>query len=150
MTDPTPAAPRPTTRVIDLHLSYTHSLGGLDPYFQGLAQGRAVASRCPVCERQWFPPRLRCPDDHADTGWTELSGGGVVMALTTGQGRLPLAKPAAKHTFALISLDGADNLAFGRIADGGSVEVGQRVRLAPAPGEPPHPAQAAWFIVEPS
>jgi uncharacterized OB-fold protein len=150
MTDPTPATPRPTTTAIDLHLGYAHSLGGLDPYFQGLAQGRAVASRCPVCERQWFPPRLRCPDDHADTGWVELSGRGVVMALTSGRGRLPLVEAAADHTFALIALDGAENLAFGRIGNGGAIDVGQAVRLAPVPGEPPHPAQAAWFVVEPS
>lgn len=150
MTDPTPAAPRPTTRVIDLHLSYTHSLGGLDPYFQGLAQGRAVASRCPVCQRQWFPPRLRCPDDHADTGWTELSGRGIVMALTKGRSRLPLAKAGADHTFALIALDGADNLAFGRIGNGSAIDVGQRVRLVAVPGDSPHPAQAACFVIDPS
>ena len=150
MTDPMSSAPQPAPTAIDLHLRYAHSLGGLDPYFRGLAEGRAMASRCPVCKRRWFPPRLRCPDDHADTGWAELSGHGLVMALTAGRSRLPLAGSAADHTFALIALDGADNLAFGRIADGGNIDVGQRVRLVAVPGEPPHPAQAACFVVEPS
>jgi len=150
MTDPTPAPRRPANAGVDLHLRYTHGLGALDPYFRGLAEGRAMAGRCPVCRRQWFPPRLRCPGDHADTGWVELSGLGVVRALTSGHGRLPLAEVAADHTFALVALDGAENLAFGRIADGAAVEVGRRVRLVPVPGDPLHPAQAAWFAVEPS
>ncbi|MFQ5994914.1 MAG: Zn-ribbon domain-containing OB-fold protein [Acidiferrobacterales bacterium] len=134
---------------IDLQLHYTHPLGALRPYFDALASGRAIASRCPTCQRVWFPPRLSCAQDYTDTVWTELSGAGHIVSVTSGESRLPLADATEHHTFALVALDGADNVAFGRVASGETtVARGQRVRLAKAPEKAPHPAQAAYFVAD--
>lgn len=132
---------------IDLHLRYMHPFGALRPYFEALTQGRAAATRCPTCLRAWSPPRLSCPQDQIDTQWIALSGHGHIVSVTSGESRLPLADTPGRHTFALIALDGADNLAFGRVVCGETtVKRGQRVRLLRAPGKAPHPAQAAYFV----
>ena len=49
---------------IEVTLRYTHSLGGLAPYFKGLEEGRAIASTCATCGRNLVPaaPRLLLAD----------------------------------------------------------------------------------------
>ena len=142
---------------VRLHLALTHrhGLGALTPYFRGLLAGRALASRCRVCARSWFPPRFGCPEHGATLDWAELQGAGRVVALTHTAGVLPFgvgdgaaAPAAAPLTFALVALDGAHNLAFARL-DGSAAQhavVGDHVWLSRAAGEWPHPAQAACFV----
>ena len=107
---------------------YTHPLGARGPYFDGLRQGRAVASRCAECGRGYFPPRHCCGPE---LRWEELPGSGTVVAATDG--------------FALIAMDGADNLALGVLRE--PAPPGCRVRMARAPEQVEHPAQAAFFQV---
>lgn len=107
---------------------YTHPLGARTPYFKGLLQARAVANRCGACGRGYFPPRACCG---ADFQWEELAGTGTVVAATDG--------------FALIAMDGADNLALGAMRE--PALPGCRVRLMLASEPTEHPAQAAWFQV---
>ncbi len=137
--------------MIDLRLRYTHTLGALRPYFDGLRAGEATASRCPACKRTWFPPRLVCPRDHTGTQWVRLSGRGRIVNATAGKARLPLAAVAGHHVFALVALDGADNVAFARLGVGQTVPApGARVRLVRSPEAVPHPAQCAWFVPDDS
>lgn len=112
-------------------LHYRHPLGARAPYFEGLRQARAIASRCPTCGRAWFPPRHCCA-----TGfhWEELAGTGTVVAVTDG--------------FALVAMDGAENLALGILP--AAAAVGCRVVLATAPLPVEHPAAAAVFQVLPA
>lgn len=136
---------------LTLTLRYAHPLGALAPYFRGLEEGRAVAARCPACGRQWFPPRLACPEHGLVTDWVELSGKGRVVSLTVAESTLPFGAGRERRAFALIALDGAVNLAFGRLAgDPSHARSGLRVRLERAPGPWPHPAQAAWFTADES
>lgn len=131
---------------LTLTLRYAHSMGELEPYFRGLEEGRAVASRCPTCARTWFPPRLACAE-HGPTNWVGLSGHGRIVNLSIAESPLPFGTASARHAFLMVALDGAENVAFGRF--GGEPEAarpGLRVRLARAPGIWPHPAQAAWFL----
>lgn len=107
---------------------YTHPLGARGPYFDGLRQGRAVASRCAECGRCFFPPRYCCG---SELRWEELPGSGTVVVATNG--------------FALIAMDGADNLALGVLREPAS--RGWRVCIAVAPGPAAHPAQAVFFQV---
>lgn len=134
---------------LTLTLRYRHPLGDLAPYFRGLEAGRAVAARCPECGRTWFPPRLVCSLHDRDVEWTDLTGLGRIVSVTVTETALPFGVTRERRAFALISLDGAENLAFGRLAsDPAEARAGQRVRLARAPGDWPHPAQAAWFVAE--
>ena len=134
---------------IELTLRYAHSLGGLAPYFEGLAAGRAVAARCARCGRTWFPPRPGCCAQAGTARWTTLAGTGRIVAGTTGGGPLPFGGGAAGEGLALVALDGADNLALGWVDGLGDVPPeGARVRLVTTAARPPHPAQAARFVPE--
>jgi uncharacterized OB-fold protein len=132
---------------LELRLRYAHGAGALQPYFDALVDGRALASRCPNCGRVWFPPHLHCPDDGGACGWVELEGQGQVVSATETHGRLPLADAVAEHVFVLVAMQGADNAAFGRLkpGPGGQDPVGRRVHLIGISEPPPHPAQAALF-----
>lgn len=133
---------------LTLTLRYAHPLGELAPYFRGLEDGRAVASRCPVCARAWFPPRLTCPE-HGATTWADLSGKGRVVGVSIADSTLPFGTDNVRRAFLMVALDGAETAAFGRFAgDPDTARTGMRVRLARAPGTWPHPAQAAWFAID--
>ena len=145
MSDTRPPAEAP----LELTLRYTHSLGGLVPYFEGLAAGRALATHCALCGRTWFPPRLRCCSRAGALRWTTLAGTGRIVAGTNGGGALPFGGGPAGEGLALVALDGADNLALGWVDGFGDVPPeGARVRLVTTGTHPPHPAQAARFFPE--
>lgn len=132
-----------------LSLRYAHALGALAPYFEGLAAGRAVASVCAACGRTWFPPRPGCCSRADAVQWTTLTGAGRIVAGTSGGGALPFGGGPAGEGLALIALDGADNLALGRVDGfGGEPPTGARVRLVASGRQPPHPAQAARYVPE--
>ncbi|MHC5022800.1 MAG: Zn-ribbon domain-containing OB-fold protein [Planctomycetota bacterium] len=68
-----------------------HTYGMLTPYFEGLAQGRLMATRCvntacPVSRgdgEQWLPPRADCPDCHQPMAWEEIKDPvGTIYAFT--------------------------------------------------------------------
>ena len=117
------------TIAIDMHFRYQHPLGARAPYFDGLLHGRAMGSRCGGCGRVSFAPARCCTSDFQ---WQELPGTGRVVAATDG--------------FALIAMDGADNLTLGLLQ--APAATGQRVRLALAPGPVEHPSQAVFFQVD--
>ena len=142
-------ARHPPGSPLELTLRYTHSLGGLAPYFEGLVAGRAVAGSCTACGRTWFPPRLGCCSQAGAVRWTTLAGTGRIVAGTNGGGTLPFGGGPAGEGLALVALDGTDNLALGWVDGLGEVPPdGARVRLVTIEGRPPHPAQAARFVPE--
>lgn len=137
------------TSGLRLKLKYDHGPGRFKPYFDGLLAGRAVASQCPACGKTWFPPQVRCPDDQTDTGWIQISGSGVVLAVTTTRTKLPFTAAAETYSFVLVAMEGAENAVFGRMQNAvGDIAVGTHVELVAPVEEPGHPAQAAQFIVK--
>lgn len=130
-----------------LTLRYAHGVGELAPYFDGVARGVAVATRCPHCAQAWFQPRLVCPKAHGDLEWIELPGTGVVRTVTFGPGRLPFDGDARQMVLALVAMDGATNLALGRIEGASDVRNGDRVRLVPDRATPGGHAWGAVFEV---
>lgn len=114
-----------------LTLQYNRSVGDLAPYFEGLATGVARATRCAKCARSWFAPRSVCPQGHTELAWLTLPGTGVVQALTQGKGKLPFDAQDRALVLALVAMEGADNLALGRIEATRPVREGDRVRLIP-------------------
>ena len=146
MTD-LPPLPGALTIPIELRLRYAHGLGGLSPYFAGLERGVAMATRCHDCHRTWFAPRLTCACGGRVLEWVELSGRGTVTALTRGRATLPGTGIVAEFGFALIQLEGADNLCFGRLGRTASQLCrGSAVRLSRAEGPWAHPAQCAEYV----
>lgn len=125
---------------------YGHSFGALAPYFEGLRAGRAMATRCPVCAHIWFPPRIVCPEHGAGVEWTALTGEGRVAVATLTTVPLPLTGRGERAWLALIAMEGASNLALGRIHADRPVQPGLCVRLSVDPGRIAHPAQAALYL----
>lgn len=137
------------TGELRLELKYDHGTGCFKPYFDGLLAGQAVASHCPACGKTWFPPQAVCPDDRTETGWSRISGSGVVLAVTTTRTKLPFTATAETYSFVLVAMNGAENAVFGRMQNAvADIAVGTRVELAAPVDEPGHPAQAAQFIVK--
>jgi uncharacterized OB-fold protein len=131
---------------LELELRYTHPLGDLRTYFEGLENGRALGVRCDACGRTWFPPRRSCCGHSLLAGWTELTGTGTVLSITSGEFCLPFTDERGPMSLALITLDGADNAALGRLTDvHESVAPGARVRLVAVTGKGVHPSQMARF-----
>lgn len=148
--DPAAASARalPRTQPLRLQLQHQMPLGELAPYFDALAAGRALATRCTVCGQTWFAPRLSCPQHGARTQWHELPGHGRLLAVTYTETRLPFSDAAATaHGFALVAMAGADNHCFARLAPSlPAAQPGQTVWISRAAGSWPHPAQAAEFV----
>ncbi len=137
------------TTPLELTLRYDHGSGALGGYFDALAEGRALASRCATCGRTWFPPHARCPDDGGDCTELDLAGDGVVVSETRTRTRLPFTEAETAETdvtFVLVEMAGADNAAFGRLEGfAGDDATGAAVRLVPPAGPLGHPAQALVF-----
>ena len=57
-------------------ITHIHTYGMLSPFFEGLREGRLMATRCPNerCseKRLWIPPRAHCPDCHTEMTWETL------------------------------------------------------------------------------
>jgi uncharacterized OB-fold protein len=57
-------------------LTHVHTYGMLSPFFQGLKEGKLMATFCPnkKCteNRLWIPPRAHCPDCHTEMKWKAL------------------------------------------------------------------------------
>lgn len=84
---------------VRLVLDYSINEGVLQPYFDGLRAGRAIASRCDHCNHVAFPARSTCAICRADTiSFQPLSGRAEVVHRSDG--------PAASH--ALVRFEGAD------------------------------------------
>ncbi len=58
-------------------LKHVHTYGLLTPFFEGLKEGRLLATRCAnqrcAENRRWLPPRADCPDCLKRMEWTELA-----------------------------------------------------------------------------
>lgn len=138
----------PPYESLQLIFTYRHAYGALQPFFDGLRQGVAVGTRCPVCGRRWYPPRMTCRYHGVPAEGVEFSGRGEIIALTSGPTKLPLADRVCETTWALVRLGEAENAIVARIlADGRVAEPGAGVMLVPPTGPAPHPAQHAVFTL---
>ena len=134
---------------LDLALGYDHGLGTFGEYFQALARGQALASRCGTCGRTWFAPHAHCPADGAACETLELEGRGVVVSETRTRTRLPFTGRDTDVIFVLVTMAGADNAVFGRLDKfPGTDATGLAVKLAAGDGPLGHPAQGAVFHPE--
>ncbi len=111
-----------------LNLDYHIPEGGLAPYFDGLRQGRAMATSCGRCGAVYFPARLRCSQCGRDCGtWRELSGRTEILRRSGG----------AEGRFALVRFEGATVLATAAITNPGNdsatgvLVAGDEGRLGP-------------------
>jgi uncharacterized OB-fold protein len=122
-----------------IHLAYTHMVSPEETrYLRGLAEGRLLGQRCPVCGKVYLPPRGACPADGVPTtDEVELSSTGTVTTFCVVN--VPFAGQRVKPPYvaAQVLLDGADipmqHLILGCPAD--EVRMGMRVEAVWKPRE---------------
>ena len=109
-----PARPRdvdPVTVVITpVSLDYVYAASPEESaFFTGLAEGRLIGQRCPVCEKVYVPPRGACPVDGVPTAEeVELPDRGTVTTFCIVNVPFLGQKITPPYVSAYVLLDGAD------------------------------------------
>jgi hypothetical protein len=101
----------PVTGIVTpVSLDYTYAASPEESaFFRGLAEGRILGQRCPVCKKVYVPPRAACPTDGVPTSEEiELSDSGTVTTFCIVNVPFLGQKITPPYVSAYILLDGAD------------------------------------------
>ncbi len=114
---------------VRLWYEYTASPGE-SVYLRGLAEGRLLGQRCPVCRKVYIPPRGTCATDGVPTTEVvELPETGTVTTFCIVNVPYPGQRVTPPYVAAAVLLDGAD-IAFQHLilgCDASEVRMGMRV-----------------------
>ncbi len=115
-----------------VRLRYEHTASaGESRFLRGLADGRLLGERCPVCGKVYIPPRGSCPTDGVPTAdEVELADIGTVTTFCVVNVPFPGQRVAPPYVAAAVLLDGAD-IPFQHLILGcepSEVRMGMRVR----------------------
>ncbi|MEO6090939.1 MAG: OB-fold domain-containing protein [Umezawaea sp.] len=122
-----------------VRLHYEHTAAPAESAFlRGLAEGRLLGQRCPVCRKVYVPPRPACPTDGVPTEEeVELSDHGTVTTFCIVDVPFLGQRITPPYVAAYVLLDGADiaflHLVLGCAAD--EVRMGMRVEAVWKPRE---------------
>jgi len=125
--------------VTPVHLDYMYAASPEESaFFRGLAEGRILGQRCPVCEKVYVPPRGACPVDGVPTtDEVELPGTGTVTTFCIVNVPFLGQKIQPPYVSAYVLLDGAD-IAFLHLIQeipADEVRMGMRVEAVWKPRE---------------
>ncbi|HJQ03958.1 MAG TPA: OB-fold domain-containing protein [Nocardioides sp.] len=146
-TDEAPDGPRtpanfaePVTGIVTpVSLDYTYAASPEESaFFRGLAEGRILGQRCPVCRKVYVPPRAACPTDGVPTEEEiELSDTGTVTTFCIVNVPFLGQKITPPYVSAYILLDGADIALQHLILDipAEEIRMGLRVKAVWKPRE---------------
>jgi uncharacterized protein len=107
-------------------------------FYRGLAEGRIIGQRCPVCRKVYVPPRSACPvDGVATTDEVELSDRGTVTTFCIVNVPFMGQRITPPYVSAYVLLDGADIAFLHLILDipAEEVRMGMRVEAVWKPRE---------------
>jgi len=118
--------------VSPVHLEYDFAASPEESaFFRGLAEGRILGQRCPVCEKVYVPPRGACPVDGVPTTTVvEVPDTGIVTTFCIVNVPFLGQKITPPYVSAYMLLDGAD-IAFLHLllgVDPADVRMGMRVK----------------------
>ena len=100
------------------------------PYLRGLAEGRLLGQRCPVCGKVYIPPRGACPADGVPTDEeVELPDRGIVTTFCIVNVPFLGQKIKPPYVAAYVLLDGADIAFLHLILDCAADEVRMGMRV---------------------
>lgn len=130
----------PVTGIVTpVSLDYTYAASPEESaFFRGLAEGRILGQRCPVCRKVYVPPRPACPTDGVPTeGEIELSDTGTVTTFCIVNVPFLGQKITPPYVSAYILLDGADIALQHLILDipAEEIRMGLRVKAVWKPRE---------------
>jgi len=134
------SGPGPVTGVVTpVHLDYMYAASPEESaFFRGLAEGRILGQRCPVCEKVYVPPRGACPVDGVPTtDEVELPSTGTVTTFCIVNVPFLGQKIQPPYVSAYVLLDGAD-IAFLHLIQeipADEVRMGMRVEAVWKPRE---------------
>ena len=115
-------------------LKYDHTASaGETASLLGLAEGRLLGQRCPVCQKVYIPPRGACPTCGVPTAENvELPDTGTITTFCVVNVPYPGQRVNPPYVAASVLLDGADiaiqHLILG--CEPGDVRMGMRVKAA--------------------
>jgi len=118
--------------VTPVKLVYEHTASpGETVYLRGIAEGRLLGQRCPVCAKVYIPTRGTCPVDGVPMSEVvELPETGTVTTFCVVNVPYPGQRVTPPYVAAAVLLDGAD-IAFQHLilgCDASEVRMGMRVR----------------------
>jgi len=128
-----------TGMVAPVHLVYEHTASpGESAFLRGLAQGRLLGQRCPVCGMVYVPARGTCPVDGGPMAeQVELPDTGTVTTFCIVNVPYPGQRVTPPYVAAAVLLDGAD-ISFQHLVlgcDASQVRMGMRVKAVWKPRE---------------
>jgi uncharacterized OB-fold protein len=128
-----------TMTITPVRLRYEHTASAAESaYLRGLAEGRLIGQRCPVCGKVYIPSRGVCPADGVPAdSQVELPDTGTVTTFSIVNVGYPGQRVTPPYVAAAVLLDGAD-IAFQHLILGcepGEVHLGMRVRAVWRPRE---------------
>lgn len=106
-----PAAVEPVTGVVSpISLDYLYAASPEESaFFSGLAEGRIIGQRCPVCHKVYVPPRGACPVDGVPTtDEVELPDSGTITTFCIVNVPFLGQRISPPYVSAYVLLDGAD------------------------------------------
>jgi uncharacterized OB-fold protein len=132
-------APEVTGIVSPVKLAYDYAASPEETkFFRGLAEGKILGQRCPVCEKVYVPPRGACPVDGVPTtDEIELPDHGTVTTYCVVNVPFQGQTIPIPYVSAYVLLDGAD-IAFLHLIldiDAADVRMGMRVEAVWKPRE---------------
>ncbi len=121
----------------ELRLRYLIPVKGVREFFEGLARGEVLYTKCSSCGGSYFPPAPSCPRCGADIVWNRITGEGELLSYTK-----IYAKPSSflHHDDYIVGIavfpEGVKVLAWVRSRNLDELRVGMRVRLETERREP--------------
>ncbi len=115
----------------EITLRYVLPVSGVKRFFEGLKEGKLLATRCPKCGAKFFPPQPDCPEcGSSEVEWFETSGEGVLLSYTVINVKPESFSKYPDYIVGVARLDdGVNVIAWVRDAEPGSLRRGMRVRV---------------------
>jgi len=116
--------------VRELRLKYIISVEKTKQFFEGLKQGKLLATKCKNCGRIFFPPQVDCPSClRSDIEWIELKGEGTIETLTVIFVKPPSFNHFDPYTVAIARLDEGPRILAWLRGDPKKIKPNQRVKV---------------------
>ena len=115
----------------ELRLRFLISIEKIRKFFEGLAEGKLLATKCKKSGKILFPPQVDCPDDPEDeVEWVELPKEGELVTWTVIYTKPYTFGHYPDYTVGIARLtNGVQVLAWVRETDPKKLRVGQKVRI---------------------
>ncbi len=101
------------------------------PFWEALAQGRFLVTRCARCDHSSFPPKPICPVCWAsESTWSEVDTTGQLYSWTRVHAGPAIFDPDLPYAIGIVDLDVGVRLACPLVGDGIAWRCGMAVELA--------------------